>query len=133
MAAEMGQYPELTEEENKKIINYVDHLLESGESEWEEFRCATPEETDGKTNEELREMLTQRGLAIRGRKSELLERLHTTTPRRLWIRRRWVQTAMRLVTKHIDRFGDDGMGDKPEGMCRVEYWLAHLNPEQVRE
>ena len=26
----------------------------------------------------------------------------------------------------MGRYGDDGFGDKPEHMNRVEYWLAHI-------
>jgi hypothetical protein len=125
--------PELTEAESKKVISYVDHLLESGEGEWDEFRCATPEETAGKSVADLKEMLVRRGLTVRGRKAELVERLHTAAPERVWIRYRWVQNAIRLVAKHIDRYGDDGFGEKPEGMCRAEYWLAHLEPKWIRE
>ena len=26
----------------------------------------------------------------------------------------------------IERYGDDGYGDEPKDMSRVEYWIAHL-------
>jgi hypothetical protein len=29
---------------------------------------------------------------------------------------------------HIDRFGEDGYGEKPVHMDPVDYWLSHLNP-----
>jgi hypothetical protein len=31
----------------------------------------------------------------------------------------------------MDTYGDDGMGDKPKEMCRIEYWLAHLDPTRM--
>ena len=36
-----------------------------------------------------------------------------------------------MVQHRIERYGDTGFGDKPPNMCRVEYWLAHLDPEAV--
>jgi hypothetical protein len=30
------------------------------------------------------------------------------------------------VTEFIERYGDDGYGDKPSDMNRVEYWLSHI-------
>ena len=27
----------------------------------------------------------------------------------------------------MERYGDDGYGDKPEGMSRVQYWAQHLD------
>jgi hypothetical protein len=31
-----------------------------------------------------------------------------------------------IVIRFIERYGDDGYGDKPVDMNRVEYWLAHI-------
>jgi len=121
-----------TQVEQAKINNYLNHLLESGKGGWEEFRCATPEETNGRNILHLRDMLAKRGLTTRGNKAELVERLHSTEPNQEKIRKRYHQNLFRDVIRMIERYGDDGMGDKPEGMCRVEYWLAHLNPDQIR-
>ena len=77
-------------------------------------------------------MLAKRGLTTRGNKAELVERLHSTEPNQEKIRKRYHQNLFRDVIRMIERYGDDGMGDKPEEMCRVEYWLAHLNPDQIR-
>ena len=30
------------------------------------------------------------------------------------------------IEELMDRYGEDGHGDKPDNMNRVEYWLAHL-------
>mgnify|MGYP006874415544 CR=1 FL=1 len=32
----------------------------------------------------------------------------------------------RNVRDLIERYGDDGYGDKPKDMNRVEYWISHL-------
>jgi hypothetical protein len=45
--------------------------------------------------------------------------------------RRDIRSQVRLaVIKQIHDYGDTGFGDKPEGMCRVGYWLAHLEPSR---
>ena len=31
------------------------------------------------------------------------------------------------IFHNINRYGDDGFGDKPEGMSRVQYWAQHLD------
>ena len=31
------------------------------------------------------------------------------------------------IIHSISRYGDDGFGDKPEGMSRVQYWAQHLD------
>ena len=123
---------EFTQAEHARIVNYLNHVLESGAEGWEEFRCATQEETDGRNLFHLQDMLAKRGLTIKGNKAQILERLHTTEPNKGKIRKRYHRNLVNDVITNIERYGDDGMGNKPEGMCRVEYWLAHLNPDQIR-
>jgi hypothetical protein len=36
--------------------------------------------------------------------------------------------VFRSVLRMIDRYGDDGYGDKPEDMSRVVYWFQHVPP-----
>ncbi len=35
------------------------------------------------------------------------------------------------LTNLIESYGDDGYGDKPEGLSRVAYWLQHLDVEKL--
>lgn len=37
------------------------------------------------------------------------------------------------ICKLIDRYGEDGYGDKSEEMDTVEYWLAHIDFERLKE
>ncbi len=37
------------------------------------------------------------------------------------------------ICYQINYFGDDGMGDKPADMCRVEYWLQHLSDQKLKQ
>lgn len=37
------------------------------------------------------------------------------------------------IWKLIDRYGETGYGDKPEDMDTVEYWLAHIDFERLKE
>ena len=39
--------------------------------------------------------------------------------------------VLESVRGSIHSYGDDGMGDKPDGMCRVEYWISHIDPDWV--
>jgi hypothetical protein len=34
--------------------------------------------------------------------------------------------TLRAVLRKIDRYGDDGYGDKPAEMSRVVYWFQHV-------
>lgn len=124
---------ELTEAERAKIQNYVTTIMEGADDSWEELQCATTEATTGKSVSQLKDMLVRRGLKTTGNKAELIRRVTQDKPvwRGVWLR--CVRNATLFVARHIDRFGDDGMGEKSEEMCRVEYWLAHLNPDQIRE
>ena len=40
---------------------------------------------------------------------------------------------MEKIGANMKSFGEDGMGDKPETMNRIEYWVQHLNPEHFVE
>jgi hypothetical protein len=123
---------DLSMEERQTIVKYIEHLMESGDGHWDEFRCATPEETAGKKGYELKEMLAIRGLRTSGNKAALTERLHTEQPDKRKILFRNFRTTLYSVMRLIDRHGDDGHGDKPKDMCRVEYWLAHINYDSIR-
>jgi len=132
-AAEADDGPvNLSMEERQTIVKYVDHLMESGEGHWPEFRCATPEETKGKNILDLRSMLAMRGLTMTDNKATLIERLHTINPDRRKMTRRYYQTTFREVWRLIDRYGDGGQ-DMQEEMGRVEYWLSHIDLEFIRK
>ena len=36
-----------------------------------------------------------------------------------------------FLIDHINRYGGDGMGDKPKELCRVAYWLQHLKDDRL--
>jgi hypothetical protein len=36
--------------------------------------------------------------------------------------------TFRSVLRCIDRYGDDGYGDKPQDMSRIVYWFQHVPP-----
>jgi hypothetical protein len=40
--------------------------------------------------------------------------------------------TFRAVLRMIDRYGDDGYGDKPADMTRVVYWFQHVPPARSR-
>jgi hypothetical protein len=40
--------------------------------------------------------------------------------------------TFRSVLRCIDRYGDDGYGDKPAEMSRVVYWFQHVPPARSR-
>lgn len=35
------------------------------------------------------------------------------------------ETSIKLI-KLVELYGDDGFGNKPETMNRIEYWLGHI-------
>lgn len=37
------------------------------------------------------------------------------------------------IWKSIEKYGETGYGDKPEDMDTVEYWLAHVDFERLKE
>jgi hypothetical protein len=39
--------------------------------------------------------------------------------------------VFRSVLRCIDRYGDDGYGDKPTDMSRIVYWFQHVPPPAV--
>ena len=76
----------------------------------------------------MREMLARRGLPMTGTKAALRDRLLTRDPDRSIVHHKVRHDVLTAVRNNIDRFGEDGYGDKPDHMDPVEYWLAHLNP-----
>jgi hypothetical protein len=40
--------------------------------------------------------------------------------------------VFKSVLRMIDRYGDDGYGDKPADMSRVVYWFQHVPPARSR-
>jgi hypothetical protein len=40
--------------------------------------------------------------------------------------------TFRSVLRMIDRYGDDGYGDKPTDMSRIIYWFQHVPPARSR-
>jgi hypothetical protein len=40
--------------------------------------------------------------------------------------------VFKSVLRMIDRYGDDGYGDKPADMSRVIYWFQHVPPARSR-
>ena len=109
-----------------KITAYVDGLLDGSPR----TRCATPAEVEGKRVDELKRMLCKRGLKQSGRKGDLIARLTTEVPNVAKVRSKIRVRVCWAVIDLIHDYGDTGFGDKPEGMCRVEYWLAHLEPSR---
>jgi hypothetical protein len=93
---------------------------------------------------------------VSGRKAALIQRLCTQAPDHASVKRKlqrnvvWRLIGMiercaailtppnffclvsRLSFLFLRRYGDDGFGDKPRDMCRVEYWLAHIDPATVQ-
>jgi hypothetical protein len=93
-------------------------------------------ELQRKTVPLLKALLFWRNQKRGGTKQQLIDRLVTEPPtvdrvnefRFLRVIRKVHSDVMELIFLH----GDTGHGDKPEGMCRVEYWLAHLEPNFYR-
>ena len=105
-----------------KIFAYGDALLVKPAK-------VTRDDVHDKTVSQLREMLGARKMKVGGKKSMLVERLLTNEPGvDKWHYRRW---AMYTVHDMIRRYGDDGFGDKQKDMCRVEYWIGHITPEDI--
>ena len=90
-------------------------------------------DVNGKTVKQLKEMLKSREMKQTGIKSELIARLQQPTvdfegsPKH----RKMGSLVSRRLIDLINRYGDTGFGDKPQGMCRVEYWLAHIEPNSL--
>ena len=75
-----------------------------------------------------------RGLARTGRKEALIARLVAdgcTADALSRMDTNRLAFAIHHLRRMVQAYGDDGMGDQPAGMCRVEYWLAHFDPHQV--
>jgi hypothetical protein len=115
-----------TEEELKKMDSYVAMLMDGFPA------VATDEMVADKNVGELKTMLHERMLKVSGKKSELKDRLLNTLPDRNKAKNVYGRNVRMNVMLCIRSHGDDGHGNKPPGMCRVEYWLAHLNPEDVK-
>jgi hypothetical protein len=86
----------------------------------------------GKTVPELKQMLTKRLLKTTGNKGALIERLLNEVVSKEAIVKEYFRRAHLKVLRCIHRYGETGFGDKPPDMCPVEYWLAHLDPEEVQ-
>ena len=91
---------------------------------------ATLEDVDGKTVAELKKMLAERLLKTAGNKAALVDRLLTSEPNKNTFVNLYFRNTHLMVL--IQRYGPTGYGKKPEGMSPVEYWLAHVNPEDVQ-
>lgn len=117
----------LSQDECTKIKDYVTALIDGSSN----LRPATPCEVHGKTVPELHEMLAVRALPKTGKKAVLLDRLQTVTPDYENVRRAYQREVRYTLAYLIDRYCDDGMGDKPQDMCRIEYWLAHIEPQSI--
>ena len=76
----------------------------------------------------MREMLARRGLPMTGNKATLRDRLLTGDPNKSKVYCKVRRKILTAVHNNINRFGEDGYGDKPDHMDPVEYWLSHLNP-----
>jgi hypothetical protein len=110
-----------------RIGGYVDALLDNSPL----LLPPIVNEIEGKTVSELREMLGERCLKVSGKKAVLQQRLINEQPHARKIRCRLIRRVISIVRRLIEDYGDDGYGDKPEGVCRVEYWLAHIEPAHV--
>ena len=78
----------------------------------------------------MRELLSQRGLSMTGNKAALRERLLNAEPNKAKLHSIVRRNVLRAMFDNIDRYGEDGYGEKPAHMDPVEYWLAHLNPRR---
>jgi len=121
-----GMYPQFSSEEKEKIAVYVTMLLEG-----------MPSEADVRTKTvyELKDMLGYRhhpSCKTTGRKEVLLDRILAFLKCRGEVVHKIDIVCDGLVT-NMAMYGDDGMGDKPPGICRVEYWLAHLPFEGLQQ
>jgi hypothetical protein len=99
---------------------YVDRLLDGSPR----LRCATPAEVEGKTNYELKHLLRSRCLKQSGSKYYLIARLTTMVPNVAKLRIKIAKDVMESIKRECRL---PGLGDMPEGMCRIQYWLALLN------
>ena len=93
-----------------------------------------PADVETLTVSHLKALLYWRCQPLGGKKVVLVQRLREELDGSMLVtmnRRRQLHTwrlVFWAVFRDIDRYGDDGFGNKPVGMCRVEYWLAHMNP-----
>ena len=111
-------------DEIKMINNYVDMLMEmyepiSGDVPYAELSKL---QVFG-----LREMMADRNLKFSNKKSGMILCLRHEKPKR----KRLLAGVLNSLWGNMRRYGNDGMGDKPIGMCRVEYWLGHINPDRI--
>ena len=87
----------------------------------------------------LKGILRARCLKLAGKKADLVDRLCSSDELENHLRKINLKNSA-TVTRNvlmalrckIGTYGDDGMGDKPKEMCRIEYWLAHLEPSRMR-
>ena len=48
-------------------------------------------------------------------------------------RKKCLKRVLESLYFNIFEYGDNSMGNKPEGLCRVEYWLAHIQPCRITD
>ena len=113
--------------EIKKINNYIDMLMEMYQP------ISEAEMPYAELNKlkawELKQMVENRNLKLyfNNKKGGNIFNLRHKKPQR----NKLLAGVLDLLGTHISRYGNDGMGDKPKGMCRVEYWLGHIDPDRI--
>jgi len=112
--------------QSDKILAYAEILAECISDR------VSRDDVAGKTIPELKKMLTKRLLKTTGNKGALTERLLSEVVSKEAIVKAYFRRAHLMVIRCIHRYGGTGFGDKPPDMCPVEYWLAHLDPEEVQ-
>jgi hypothetical protein len=115
----------MDEHDRSLIQAYAEALAESVPAR------ATLEDVDGKTVAELKKMLAERLLKTAGSKAALVDRLLTSEPNKNAFANLYFRNAHLMVLRLIQSYGPTGYGNKPEGMSPFEYWLAHVDPEDV--
>jgi hypothetical protein len=88
---------------------------------------STDDELKDKKNDELKQMLKERHQSSTGSKAVMKQKLMTLYVNEKEWRRNMHCALCRYVRNNINRYGNDAFGDKPKDLCRVEYWLAHVN------
>ena len=114
--------PFFSDDERMKIRVYVDVICDGI------IEMATEDEVKNKKDAELREMLIDRRLKVSGTKADKIKRLLEEPPNLKQIKREKYSDVHFALVDKIEMYGNDGRGNKPVDMCRVEYWIAHLDP-----
>jgi hypothetical protein len=105
------------------IASYTDIVMEGFD-----FEPVSETTVTNMTCPAMREMLARRGLPVTGNKATLRDRLLTGDPNKSKVYCKVRRKILTAVHNNIDRFGEDGYGEKPVHMDPVDYWLSHLNP-----